>query len=70
MNILGPYVTYDFVITTVLKSHFSASIVNALCIKYLDIVCMAYFLRESWYACDCIFIAHMTPQLLTDISIA
>ena len=65
MNIPGLYVayeTYEFVITTVLKSHFSNSIVNASCIQYGDTTRMAYCLKSSWDAYDHIIISCMNPQ--------
>ena len=65
MNTPGLYImhdAYEFVIETMLNSHFSNSIINAFCIKYVDHVRMAYYFQESWYEYDCIVISHMTPQ--------
>ena len=65
MNIPGMYVTYDaydFVTSTVLKSHISNSSVNASCIKYGIIMHKAYHLQDIWDAYDCIFITRVIPQ--------
>ena len=46
LNSPGMYVmydVYDFVTTTVLKSHVSNSIVNLSCKQYVDIMHMAYY---------------------------